>query len=270
MELYTIEEFRSIMDGIWQKYGKKCDIDAEKTEIFFKLTKRLLEENEKYNLTAIRTVEGVIENHIFDSLTAADQIPEGASVLDLGSGAGFPSLPIAIMRSDLQITALDSTEKKTEYIKETANLLGLSNINVLCGRAEELTAVPLEEKSAKTQKKKLGKTENLESPDIPALRESFDVVIARSVAAYNVLAELCVPFLKTGGIFIAMKAEKAVHEAKEGENALYLLGCVKKCKLHKPYSVDPETDKLFFITSKRSSTPSKYPRKYAQIKKKPL
>ncbi len=270
MESYTMEEFRSIMDGIWQKYGKKCDINAEKTEIFFKLTKRLLEENEKYNLTAIRSIEGVIENHIFDSLTVIDQIPEGASMLDLGSGAGFPSLPIAIMRPDLRITALDSTEKKTEYIKETAKLLGISNVSTICGRAEELTAVPIDEKSTKASKKKLSKAEKLELPAYPELRESFDVVIARSVAAYNVLAELCVPFLKVGGIFIAMKAEKAVHEAKEGENALYLLGCVQKCMLYKPYSIDPETDKLFFITSKRLSTPNKYPRKYAQIKKKPL
>lgn len=270
MELYTIEEFRAIMNGIWEKYGKKCDIDAEKAEIFFKLTKRLLEENEKYNLTAIRTVEGVIENHIFDSLTVVDQIPEGASVLDLGSGAGFPSLPIAIMRPDLQITALDSTEKKTEYIKETARLLGLSNISTICGRAEELTAIKVDEKSERASKKKFSKAQKHEASTYPAFRESFDLVIARSVASYNILSELCVPFLKIGGTFIAMKAEKASHEAKEGENSLYLLGCVQKCKLYKPYSIDPETDKLFFITLKRSATPAKYPRKYAQIKKKPL
>ena len=153
MEIYNIEEFRSKMDEIWQKYGKKCDIDEEKTKLFFNLTNRLLEENEKYNLTAIRTVSGVIENHIFDSLMVIDRIPIGTSVLDLGSGAGFPSLPIAIMRPDLQITALDSTEKKTEYIKETAKLLGLTNITTLCRRAEDLTAVQVDTKTTRASKK---------------------------------------------------------------------------------------------------------------------
>ena len=268
--MYNIEEFRTAMCEIWQKYGKKCTLSDNQAEIFFKLTQRLLEENEKYNLTAIRTVEGVIENHIFDSLTVIDRIPEGASVLDIGSGAGFPALPIAIMRPDLQVTALDSTEKKTEYIKETAELLGISNIKTICGRAEEITAVPTEDNTKVRRSRKQGSTAEEKKPERPALRESFDVVIARSVAAYNVLSELCVPFLKVGGLFIAMKAEKAAHEAKEGANALYLLGCVQKCKLDKPYSINPETDKLFFVTPKRSKTPDKYPRKYAQIKKKPL
>ena len=270
MDINNIEDFSAEMGATWQKYGKKFDLNADQIEKFFKLTKRLLEENEKYNLTAIRTVSGVIENHIFDSLTVADRIPEGASVLDIGSGAGFPSMPIAIMRPDLNITALDSTEKKTEYIKETAKVLDLSGISTICGRAEELTAVSIDDtKRAKPQKRKITDTE-AQKPVRPALRESYDVVIARSVASYNVLSELCVPFLKVGGTFIAMKGEKALHEAKEGENALYLLGCVQKCKIDKPYTINSETDKLFFITTKRSKTPDKYPRKYAQIKKKPL
>lgn len=238
--------FFELLASVFEKYGIKCELTEQMFDTFYKMTYRLLEENEKYNLTAIRTAEGVAENHIFDSILPSSLIFEGARVLDVGSGGGFPSLPLATVRPDISITALDSTEKKVEYIRSTAELLGLSNVNTVCGRAEELSAA--------------------DSP----LRESFDVVIARSVASLDVLSELCVPFLKVGGIFIAMKSEKAEHEAKEAENALYLLGCVQKCELIKPYSIDPETDKMFFVTSKRSSTPIKYPRKYAQIKKKPL
>ncbi len=239
-------EFRALVLAVFEKYGLKCEFTEQMFDKFYKMTERLLSENEKYNLTAIKTVDGVVENHIFDSVLPAMLIPEGASVLDVGSGGGFPSLPLAIVRPDLRITALDATEKKVEYIRTTAELLKLANVSSLCGRAEELSAEG--------------------SP----LRESFDVVIARSVASLAVLSELCVPFLFVGGKFIAMKSESAAHEAKEAENALYLLGCVQKCELIKPYSISPKTDKLFITTTKRSKTPVKYPRKYAQIKKKPL
>ena len=199
-------------------------------------------------------------------------IPEGAELLDIGSGAGFPALPLAIIRPDIKVTALDSTEKKVEYIRTTAEILGLQNVSTLYGRAEELSAAPAEEREKSERRENKGKKARPEpkADTFMGLRESFDIVIARSVASYNLLSELCIPFLKVGGKFISMKGEKALHEAKEGENALYLLGCVQKCEIVKPYSIDPETDKLFFVTTKRSKTPAKYPRKYAQIKKKPL
>ena len=256
MELYTIEEFRAIMNGIWEKYGKKCDIDAEKAEIFFKLTKRLLEENEKYNLTAIRTVEGVIENHIFDSLTVVDQIPEGASVLDLGSGAGFPSLPLAIVRPDLQITALDSTDKKVRYVNRAAELLGLSDhLQAITARAEDAAA-----------------------PGAP-LREQFDVVTGRAVARLNVLAEITLPFVRQGGCFIAMKGGKAAEELDEAKAAYAKLGAAAPRLL--PCSIlSPDTDAdsadsapeahALILAEKVRKTPEIYPRKYAQILKKPL
>lgn len=259
-----IKEFNSILNSVFEKYNIKNTLTEEQIEIFHKMAERLLSENEKYNLTAIRTVEGVAENHIFDSILAASIIPEGATVLDVGSGGGFPALPIAVVRPDIKITALDSTEKKVEYIKETAEILGLENVSTVCGRAEELSLPFIDKEKAK-------KTGQKPSPEnFFTLRESFDVVIARSVASLNLLSELCVPFLKVGGKFIAMKSEKALHEIKESENALYLLGCVQKCEIIKPYTIDPETDKLFAVTQKRSQTPIKYPRKYAQIKKKTL
>jgi len=241
-----INEFKELTEAVFAAHKLKCELTEQMFDIFYKMTERLLSENEKYNLTAIRTVGGVIENHIFDSVLPAGGIPEGARVLDVGSGGGFPALPLATVRPDFYFTAPATTEKKVEYIRATAELLGLSNVTAVCGRAEEL------------------------SSDGSEMREKFDVVIARSVASLATLSELCVPFLGVGGKFIAMKSEKAIHEAKEAENALYLLGCVQKCEIIKPYAVDPETDKLFMVTVKRTKTPIKYPRKYAQIKKKPL
>ena len=259
-----LNEFSSLLSSVFEKYKVKNELSSEQVEIFYKMTMRLLSENEKYNLTAIRTVDGVVENHIFDSILPAALIPQNASVLDVGSGGGFPSLPLAVVRPDITVTALDSTEKKVEYIKETADFLGLSNVKTICGRAEELSLPFIDKEKAK-------KTGQKPSPEnFFTLRESFDVVIARSVAGLNVLSELCVPFLAVGGKFIAMKSEKALHEVAEAQNALFLLGCVQKCEVIKPYSISPESDKLFAVTSKRSATPIKYPRKYAQIKKKPL
>ncbi len=261
------KEFDAVAVSVFEKYGKKCELSERELDVFFKMTLRLLEENEKYNLTAVRSVEGVVEHHIFDSILPASLIPEGATVLDVGSGGGFPSLPLATVRPDLHITALDSTEKKVEYIRTTAEMLGLSNVDTLYGRAEEISLPCPEDEKIKVK----GKIVIKHAPeDFFTLRESFDVVIARSVASLDLLSELCVPFLKVGGKFIAMKSEKALHEAKEAENALYLLGCVQKCEIVKPYSLDPEINKLLMVTTKRSKTPSKYPRRYAQIKKKPL
>ena len=261
------KEFDAIVASVFEKYGKKCELSERELDIFCKMTERLLSENEKYNLTAVRTPEGVVEHHIFDSIQPASLIPEGASVLDVGSGGGFPSLPLATVRPDLHITALDSTEKKVEYIRTTAELLGLDNVDTLYGRAEELALPYPEDERIKVKGKVIVKR----APEnFFTLRESFDVIIARSVASLDLLSELCVPFLKVGGKFIAMKSEKALHEAKEAENALYLLGCVQKCEIVKPYTLDPEIDKIFMVTTKRSKTPSKYPRRYAQIKKKPL
>ena len=229
------------------------------------MTNRLLEENEKYNLTAVRTPEGVIEHHIFDSILPASLIPEGSTVLDVGSGGGFPSLPLATVRPDLRITALDSTEKKTEYIKFTAAILGLDNVSVICGRAEELTAV---EKPA----------ERIKHSELTAIakqnphRESFDVVIARSVASMATLSELCVPFLKVGGKFIAMKGKNAQFELQGAKKALSLLGGkLEECReITLKNEKDEPLSHPLIIISKATKTPSAYPRAFAKISKQPL
>lgn len=243
--MIAFEEFRSKCIDIFAKNDFLPTPTDEQIKKLYELTNIMLEVNKSMNLTAITEESAVILKHYADSVSIASEIPEGASLIDVGCGAGFPTLPLAIFRPDIKITALDGTAKRIDYVRSTAEKLGLSNVTAVAARAEEYSR-------------------------LPELRESFDVATARAVASLPVLCEICLPFVKVGGKFIAMKAEKALHEAKESENALYLLGCVQKCEIIKPYTVDPERDKLFFVTSKRSATPAKYPRRYNQIKKKPL
>ena len=216
-------------------------------ERLFALTERMLEVNAHMNLTAITDMEGIILKHYADSLTIAPYIPDNASVIDVGCGAGFPSLPLAIARPDLRITAFDSTAKRIHYISETAEMLGIRNITAITARAEELALDP-------------------------EYRERFDISCARAVARLNVLSELCIPLVKPGGAFIAMKAN-AAEELTEAENALRKLGGKLRCadcfSLISDSAAD-ENPRCMVVIEKISPTPKNYPRNYSQIKKKPL
>lgn len=236
---------KNIIEQVFAKYPKICGINDEKVKNFAILLDFLLSENEKYNLTAIRDFEQAAAKHIYDSITIAPYLSENAEIVDVGSGAGFPALPLAILRPDLKITALDSTEKKVGFIVNASELLGLKNISGVCGRAEELSA-PGE-----------------------LLREKFDACAARSVAELRVLAEFCLPFVKKGGIFLAMKSENALHEIKEAENATKTLGCRAAPQKISLYRSDND-NRMVWIYQKTDPTPEKYPRKFALIKKKPL
>ena len=240
-----LSDKKIVIEQMFSKYPKICEIDDEKVEKFAILTDFLLSENEKYNLTAIRSFDQAIQKHIYDSITVSPHIPEGARVIDVGSGAGFPALPLAIIRPDLKITALDSTAKKVGFIDKAAELLGLTNVTAVCGRAEEFAA-----------------------PGEP-LRASFDVCVARSVAELRILAEFCLPFVKEGGIFIAMKSKTAEHEIKEASNAVKTLGCRAAPDEISLYR-SGDDDRTVWIFKKTEKTPEKYPRAFAQIKKKPL
>ncbi len=220
-------------------------------EAFYALTERMLSVNEQMNLTAITDPEEIIVKHYADSALAAPLIPEGASIADVGTGGGFPSLPLAILRPDLTILAIDSTKKKLDYVGETARLLGLSNLSVRVGRAEELGRDPL-------------------------IRESFDLVCARAVARLNVLSEWCMPLVKKGGRFLAMKAKSGEEELTEAARAIELLGgapaeCVRHV-LCGPYTDGTEEgmERFLILVKKRQYTPGIYPRSNAQISKKPL
>ena len=213
---------------------------------FEALTARMLEVNEHMNLTAIRDEDGIILKHYVDSLTIADLIPENARLIDVGCGAGFPSLPLAIVRPDLRITSLDSTAKRIDYIARTAEILGLANISAIAARAEEA------------------------SHD-KALREAFDISCARAVARLSALSELCLPFVKVGGKFIAMKGNSD-EEVAEAKGAIRKLGGRLTSNLSRDISlpcgeVNPRS---IIVCEKNSPTPENYPRNWPQILKKPL
>lgn len=216
-------------------------------ELLYKLTERMLEVNESMNLTAITEQNAVILKHYADSLTVSRFIPQNASVIDVGCGAGFPSLPLAIFRPDVKITSLDGTAKRIEYVRSTAALLGLDNVTAIAGRAEEYAAKA-------------------------DFRESFDIATARAVAALPILSELCLPFVKKNGLFIAMKAAKGEAEIESAANAVSVCGG----RLDGVDTVDLLSDaelperRIIARFKKIAPTPAKYPRHYSQISKKPL
>ena len=194
------------------------------------------------NVTSVTDEGGVYVKHYADSLTILPYI-NGRTLLDIGCGGGFPSLPVAVIRPDIQVSSMDSTEKKLGLIKLAKSELSIDNIKTVCGRAEELCR--------------------------PPLRQSFDTVCARAVASLPVLCELCLPYVKTGGVFIAMKTDES--ELDTAKNAIRLLGGRLEKTVPVTLCSDTETMKrTLIIIRKVSSTDIKYPRRYAQIKSKPL
>lgn len=221
-------------------------ITQEKAVVLEKLTSHMLKVNENLNLTAIKDEDGVILKHLVDSSACVPFISEGARVCDIGCGGGFPSLVIAILRGDVSVLGVDSVAKKVKYVEETASLLGLDNITVSSRRAEEL-----------------GQDK--------AFRESFDTVTARAVARLNTLCELCLPLVKVGGCFIAMKSQSTSEEVDEAKSGIELLGG----KIEDVYTYtltggDETVERTIVKIKKVKSTPPKYPRNNSQISKKPL
>ncbi len=239
------QEFKSLLERSLEQNGIK-PLENAKIEQFYRFTEHLLEVNAHTNLTAIRTLPEIIAKHYADSLLVADLLPEGARVLDLGCGPGFPSVPLAIARPDLTVIGLDSTEKKIRFVEDSAKLLGLKNLSAVAGRAEDRQTM-----------QKLG---------------AFDVVVSRAVARLNVLCELCLPYVKIEGQMIALKAAKADEELEEARSAIKTLGgkaIASECKELTLLSGESEPRTLICI-QKEAKTPPNYPRAFAMIRKKPL
>lgn len=203
----------------------------------------LVDYNNKVNLTAVTDPKGVAITHFVDSLTLllAD-VKEGARVADIGAGAGFPSVPVGIFRPDLDLTLIDSLNKRITFLEYLSNELNTP-----------LTALHLRAEEAGRKKE---------------LRESFDVVCARGVAKIYLLCEYCLPLLKKGGKLICMKGPEPQEEIKEAKKALFELG--GKVIDIKTFSLPDESGRSLVIIEKISTTPAKYPRQSAKIAKSPL
>ena len=215
-------------------------------QCFFRFTEHLLEVNAHTNLTAIREPVGIIDKHYIDSLLAMHLIPDGSRVLDLGCGPGFPSVPLAIMRPDLSITALDSTSKKIDFVQKSAEILQIANIKAISGRAEDAKL-----------KKSLGK---------------YNIVVSRAVARLNILCEFCLPYLTVGGTLIALKGAKYEEELAEASNAIKILGGeIAKIEEKELATAGNQSEtRGMIVIQLKKEPPSQYPRAYAAILKKPL
>ncbi len=220
------------------------ELSEQATERFDLLAELLVEQNKVMNLTAITDPDEIVIKHFIDSISLISAInPEkGAKILDLGTGAGFPGIPLLITRPDIDLTMVDSTAKKLAYVAATVEKLGLE-AETLHARAEEAG------KSAK-------------------YREQYNMVCSRAVAALNVLCEYCLPFVKVGGVFVAMKSAKAEEEIAQAKNAIKTLGGEIIDK--KTFTLADGGERNLIIIKKISQTPPKYPRVSAQIAKKAL
>lgn len=203
----------------------------------------LIKENEKYNLTAITDKEEVFIKHFADSLSLNKIIKlDNQKLLDVGSGAGFPAIPLKICYEDLEITIIEPTQKRVKFLNSVIELLNLKKIKVICSRAEE-KALEME--------------------------ETFDIVSARAVANMSPLAELLVRYAKVGGYVVAYKGDKAKEEVANAKNALERLSLKVENIYH--YELDNELgSRELVVLKKQKHTNNKYPRRYAEIKKYPL
>lgn len=206
----------------------------------------LVEWNEKMNLTAITEEKEVYLKHFYDSLLVGLKmsLDPQASICDVGSGAGFPSIPLKILYPELSVTIVDSLKKRITFLQELTDQLGLTNVHLYHDRAETF-----------------GQN--------PAFREQFDYVTARAVARLNVLAELCLPLVKKDGYFLALKAAKSDEELQEAKPAIAQLGgkFIEEKTMALPLSGD---ERHLLVIQKKKVTPKKYPRKPGLPNKQPI
>lgn len=201
----------------------------------------LIEQNKVMNLTAIDDLDGIYEKHFVDSLLISEIIQPYQTFCDVGSGAGFPGMVLAIVNPQIQFTLVEPTKKRCNFLNDLIERLLLTNVTVINDRAEDV---------------------------VKEYREHFDVVSARAVANMVMLSELCLPLARVGGLFVAMKGQKGLEEADEAQYAIKQLGG-KVIKSLKSMLSDGSL-RYNIIVEKMSSTPNKYPRAFGQIKKSPL
>lgn len=225
---------------------KGMDLSSEQQQQFDTYFRLLISWNKKVNLTAITDREEVIIKHFYDSLTPSFffEFTDNASICDVGSGAGFPAIPLKIMFPSLRVTIVDSLNKRLLFLEEVKKQLHLGNISFFHDRAETFA-------------------------HLPAVREQFDWVVARAVANLSVLCEYCLPLVKQGGSFLALKGGQVDEEIHDASAAIRILGGTLKqrCPIELPENCGSRS---IVQISKERATPKKYPRKPGIPAKKPL
>ena len=218
-------------------------IEDDKKQSFSSFKELLLNCNKEFNLTAICDEKGVLYKHFLDSLAGESLFSDGCSAIEIGSGAGFPSIPLKILREDIKFTLIESTGKKCTFLNRAVESLNLKCVQVVNNRAEECAKNPY-------------------------LREKYDIACARAVARLNTLCEYCLPFVKVGGSFVAYKSDDG-EEIAEAENAICVLGG----RLEKVIDYElPESmgKRKLVVIKKVKPTPQKYPRGLGKERKNPL
>ena len=230
---------KELLRGLAEKWG--IILTNQQLTRFDEYAQILVDYNKKINLTAIEEPDQIVIKHFLDSLSLLPHVdmPENATFFDIGAGAGFPSVPLAIVRQDLTVVQLEAREKKAEFLKIVGGELYL-NTKTLVGRAEELAH----------QHK---------------WRENFDIVAARAVADMRVLSELALPFVKMGGIFVAMKGPSIKEELNDALHSIQQMGG----RVEEIVSLQllPQQERTLIIIKKIAQTPPQFPRSFTKIKK---
>ncbi|WP_127530035.1 16S rRNA (guanine(527)-N(7))-methyltransferase RsmG [Paenibacillus kobensis] len=239
------------MDQTWAWFSEKLaakgisltEGQLNQFETYYRL---LVEWNEKMNLTGITEREAVYEKHFYDSVSLAfyTNMNEAGSIADIGSGAGFPSLPLKICFPHLKVTIVDSLNKRISFLQHVVQQLGLTNVNCVHGRAEDIAR-------------------------LPEHRDRYDLVTARAVARLNVLNEFCLPFTVKGGIFAAMKGGDPAEELQEATASLRELKG-KQLRVESMLLPHEQSERHIVFIAKTDNTPRKYPRKAGTPLKQPI
>lgn len=231
---------KKLLNDIFSSLSLSCEADP-----FITFSDMLLETNKVMNLTAITEPREVCIRHFADSLALLDTYDfSNKRVIDVGCGAGFPGLPLRLAKNDISLTLLDSLGKRINFLNGVCDALSLSDVSCIHARAEE-AALKAD------------------------MRESFDIAVSRAVADLSMLSEMCLPFVKCGGVFLAMKAADCEEEINRAKNAIKTLGGKIRERIDYPLFGTDITHTVLVI-EKVAETPKKYPRRFAKIKASPL
>jgi len=236
--------FRQSLIRAAEEYG--IELAETQTAAFETYYKLLIEWNEKINLTAITDPQEVAVKHMIDSLTCLDPVyfPKDCSVIDVGTGAGFPGIPIRLLRPDVKLTLLDSLQKRLKFLQEVVDKVGIEKVSLIHSRAED-------------------------AGHSKGLREKYQVAVSRAVARLNVLCEYCLPLVAVGGYFIALKGAQFQNEVEDAKEAIKVLGGeitdVRNVKLP-----GLEDVRAIIYIKKVKQTPGQFPRKAGLPEKNPL